>query len=148
MKSRYPRGTLQLTTATDLRGNNIHENNHSLSLEDVWIRRRAFAVSICLNALLSKITASLSPWKKSVVPLIENYIKINTALLTLSGCMPFGLHSFHFSVFRKDRKYTLKKKKICDTVQLRGLNKRLKYTWKSQKEQSYWATEEIKIACK
>lgn len=35
MKSKYPRGTLQLNTAADLKWNGIHENNLSLSPEEV-----------------------------------------------------------------------------------------------------------------
>lgn len=122
MKSAYQRGTLQLTTAADLKGNYIHENNLSLTLDDAWIYGRAFAVSICLNFLLSKITASLSPWNESVVPLIENYIEINPAVCILSDCIPFGLHSFHLYMFRKVCECLLWK--ILGTLRLRDLKKK------------------------
>lgn len=146
MKLKHPRGTLQLTAATDLKDNTIHENNLSLSLEDIWICRRVFEVSLCLNLLLSKITDSLSPWKESVVPLIENDIEINTVLHILSGCIPFGLRSFHLPRFRKECKHILKFKKKNKSLTLSDLRVSKK-DWgtnkRAKKCTSYRAAQEI-----
>lgn len=141
MKSKYSRGPLQLTTAADLKGNNIHENYLSLSLDSAWIYRRAFTVSSCLNVLPSKITASLSTWNESAIPLIENYIEIYTALHILPGCIPFGLRSFHLCMFWKDSKCLLRK----NLGILRSLKEILTYICKRQKTQVIEMLRELKL---
>lgn len=141
MKSKYPRGPLQLTTAADLKGNNIHENYLSLSLDSAWIYRRASAVSSCLNVLPSKIAASLSTWNESAIPLIENYIEMNTALRILPGFIPFGLRSFHLCMFWKDSKCRLRK--ILGI--LRGLKESLTCICKRQKLQVTEMLRELKL---
>lgn len=88
-----------------------------------------------------KITASLSTWNESAIPLIENYIEMNTALRILPGCIPFGLRSFHLCMFWKDSKCLLRK--ILGI--LRGLKESLTCICKRQKLQVIEMLRELKL---